>query len=713
MKAALLTPALAAATLLFSSCGTNSKPLPPFPGTQKAPVIDAYHGITVADDYRWLDDLNDPAVRKWNDAQNAYTRAFLDAVPARAMIVQRLNEIENNQSASYYSLVKCQKLFAMKSQPPKNQPMLVVLDSPDDLASERVVVDPNQLNSNGTTAIDWYVPSKDGRLVAVSLSENGSEDGSAHVFEVNSGAKLSDVVPRVQFPTAGGDLEWTQDGSGFYYTRFPQGDERPPEDANFFQQVYFHKLGTAASADTYVIGREFPRIAEIQLSASDDGKYLLATVANGDGGEFAHYLRNPSGAWTQVTQFADQIPTAQFGENDRLYLLSRAQAPKGTIVAVALAKPLLAAASLVVPEGEAAIYGFHPTATKLYVAENVGGPSQLRVVDLVSHNQQIIPTPPIGSVRRVVRLQGDEIIFGHETFLEPFAWYQYDPATHLIRKTAMFSTATVDFSDCEVIREFATSRDGTKVPMNIIRRKETKLDGRNPTLLYGYGGYNVSLSPSFSAERRVWLDNGGVYVVANLRGGGEYGEEWHQAGNLTRKQNVFDDFAACAQFLIETKYTNPAQLAIEGGSNGGLLMGATLTQHPELFRAVVSHVGIYDMLRVELFPNGAFNVTEFGTVKDPEQFKALYAYSPYHHVTDRTAYPAVLFLTGDHDGRVDPANSRKMTAHLQAATSSGLPILLRTSASAGHGIGTARNEQVAQEADVFAFLVDQLGMQYR
>jgi prolyl oligopeptidase len=273
--------------------------------------------------------------------------------------------------------------------------------------------------------------------------------------------------------------------------------------------------------------------------------------------------------------------------------------------------------------------------------------------------------------------------------------------------------AKIDLSDVEVTREFALSKDGTRVPMNIMKKKGTRLDGKNPTILYGYGGYGYSETPEYMAKMRFWFDNGGVYVAANLRGGGEYGELWHTGGNLTRKQNVFDDFVACAQWLVDHQYTSTSHLAIMGGSNGGLLMGAALTQHPEKFRAVVSYVGIYDMLRVELFPNGEFNITEFGSVRNPDQFKALYAYSPYHHVVDGAKYPAVFFLTGDHDGRVDPANSRKMTARLQAATASGYPVLLRTSSNAGHGIGTSLNDYVSQQADVYAFIFQQLGMQFR
>jgi len=311
------------------------------------------------------------------------------------------------------------------------------------------------------------------------------------------------------------------------------------------------------------------------------------------------------------------------------------------------------------------------------------------------------------------RQDDNRILFRKTSYTEPSAWWLYDPAAEgaeMLKKTALFNTSPVSFDDIEAMREFAVSKDGTRVPLNILRKKGTKLDGSNPTLLYAYGGYGISMRPRFDFEHRLWFDRGGVYVVANLRGGGEFGEVWHLAGNLTKKQNVFDDFAACARHLIERGYTRPERLAVEGGSNGGLLMGAFLTQNPGLARAVVAHVGIYDMLRVELDPNGAFNVTEFGTVKDPAQFRALRAYSPFHNVTDGTKYPAVFFLAGEKDGRVNPANSRKMTARLQAASASANPILVRMSDASGHGMGTALSERIAQQADVFAFLFEQLGM---
>ena len=681
-----------------------------WPATSKKPVTDVYHGAKVVDDYRWLEDFNDPAVRNWADAENRYSRAYLDALPERAALYEQLKRLLSDPAPRYRLLTLRHGLFfALKQQPPKEQPALVTLASPDDPASERVVVDPNQLDAKGTTAIDFYVPSADGKLVAVSLSHEGSESGDVHVFDVATGKPLSDVIPRVNGGTAGGGLAWNADGSGFYYTRYPRGNERAPADMAFYQQVYFHRLGTKTEDDKYEIGKEFPRIAEIALDASEDGRWTLATMANGDGGEFALYLRGPNGEWRQIARLADQVTHAEFGLDGHLYLLSKQNASRGKILRMALEGGDLTSARQVVPESKAVIKSFLPAATKLYVGDLVGGPSQVRIFDFAGAEHGKLPLDGVVSVGELVHGKGDELLFESQSYVEPPAWYRFDPESRKVASTALRFKSPADFSDVQVTREFATSKDGTKVPLNIISRKGTKLDGLSPTVLYGYGGYNISLTPAFMVRLRPLLDHGFIYVIANLRGGGEFGEQWHLAGNLTHKQNVFDDFAASARYLIDHKYTNPARLAIEGGSNGGLLMGAALTQHPEMFRAVVSYVGIYDMLRVELHPNGAFNVTEFGTVKEPDQFRALYAYSPYHHVVDGTQYPAVLFLTGDNDPRVDPANSRKMTARLQASGTK-RPILLRTSSSSGHGIGTALSERIAEDADVFAFLFDQLGV---
>ncbi len=687
--------------------------------TAKRPVTDEYHGVKVQDDYQWLENDQDAEVKAWSDAQNQRTRAYLDALPARPEIEKQLTEWYAKVSPSYSSLVsRPDRLFALKFQPPKQQPMLVTLASANELKSEKVLVDPNAMDEKGTTAIDWFVPSLDGKKVAVSISEGGSEEGTLHFYEVETGQALPDTIARVQYPTAGGSAAWNRAGTGVYYTRFPRAGERPEADLHFFQQVYFHKLGTPEAEDVYAIGKDFPRIAEIELDTSPDGRHILASVAHGDGGDHAHYLLgpgadgtwdNPSGIWTQLTQFSDQIKTVTFGRDESLYLLSRADAPHGKVLRLPVTSPGLESAVTVVPAGEAVIDAIVPTVASLYVGDLIGGPSQIRRFDLEGKGGKIIPIPKISAVQEMEPLEDGSLLFRAVSFTEPAAWFHWREGRDQPEKTALRTTSPVSFDDIEVTRELATSKDGTKVPLNIVRRKGTKLDGRNPTLLYSYGGYGISLSPSFDFARRLWFDRGGIYVVANIRGGGEFGEEWHKQGNLTKKQNVFDDFTAAAQHLIKRKYTRPEKLALMGGSNGGLLMGAMITQHPELMRAVVSSVGIYDMLRVELAPNGTFNVTEFGTVKDPEQFKALHAYSPYHHVEEGTKYPAVLMLTGANDGRVAPYHSRKMTARLQEANASLHPLLLRTGSS-GHGMGTALSERINQLADIYSFLFAQLDM---
>src|SRR5437667_684341 len=683
----------------------------PDPQTPKKPVSTEYHGVTVEDPYQWLEEDNNPQVKAWSAAQNQRTRQCLDKLPDRAAVEKQLTEWYAKTSPSYFSLVsRAGILFAMKFQPPKQQPLLVTLASPDDPASEKVVLDPNTLDIKGTTAIDWYAPSLDGKHVAVSLSKGGSEDGTLHLYETATGKAMPDSIAHVQYPTAGGSAAWNVDGTGIYYTRFPRKGERPDADLNFYQQIYFHKLGTADTEDSYCIGKDFPRIAEIKLEASRDGKFILATVANGDGGDFAHYLLGPDGSWKQITQFSDQIKAARLGRDNALYLLARADAPRGKILRLPLDNPELANATMIVPPSDAVIQFMEPTASALYVGDLLGGPSQIRRFGLDGKNETLIPIPKISAVSEMESLEDNSLLFRDVSYTEPAAWFKVASGKTEPVKTALVNTSPVSFADIEVTREFATSKGDTEVPLNVVRRKGTNPDGNNPTLLYGYGGYSISMTPNFDFTRRLWFDRGGVYVVANIRGGGEFGEDWHKAGNLTKKQNVFDDFAAAAEYLIKQKWTRPEKLALQGGSNGGLLMGAMITQHPDLMRAVVSSVGIYDMLRVELAPNGAFNVTEFVTVKDPKQFKALYAYSPYLLVVDDTKYPSILMMTGANDGRVAPYHSRKMVARLDEANKSSNPILLRTSSSAGHGIGTALSERIKQLSDQYSFLFAQLDM---
>jgi prolyl oligopeptidase len=693
----------------LATASAETMPLPSVP-TAVEPVTNVYHGVTVVDDYQWLEDAANPTVRDWTRAQNERTRAYFAGLSFEAGVAGQLNQLLADESASYgLGDRRGGNIFATYFKPPAQQPVLVRLVSVNSPETRAVVFDPNAWNARGTTAMDWYEPSQDGRFVAISLSENGSEDGALHFFETATGRALPDIIPGVQFPTGGGSAAWNADGSGVFYTRYPQPGERPKDDLRFYQQIWFHKLGTPVSEDKYELGQDFPRIAEVHLTASDYGQWLLATVANGDGGDYALYLRKAGGEWRQLTRFEDGIKSARFGANGLLYLLSKKDAPRGKILTLPLSDLNLAEASIVVPENEGVLVEYEPAANGLYVTIMDGGPSRLWFYRNGVKPVEV-PILPVSTVSGLHGWEGDGLVFANSSYLVAPGWYQWQPGMPEPAATALRMTSPANFDDIEVVREFAISKDGTKIPISILRKKGIHLDSQNPTLLTGYGGYGINLTPAFSSLRRVWFDAGGVYAVANLRGGGEYGEDWHRAGNLTHKQNVFDDFIACAEHLIARKYTSPAKLAVMGGSNGGLLMGAFFTQRPGLARAVVSRVGIYDMLRVELDPNGAFNTTEFGTVSNEDQFKALYAYSPYLHVTNGVNYPAILFPCGENDGRVNPAHSRKMTAQLQAASASGRPVLLRTSATAGHGMGSSLKDRVAEQADIYTFLFQELGV---
>lgn len=688
------------------------------PKSATVAVTDTYGTTQVTDPYRWLEQP-DAATHDWSLKQDRRTRSYLDHLKLRKPIFDRLMRQTGATSPSYYDLhATTGGVFAMYRQPPKQQPMIAQFADAIEPAKARVVFDPNQRNPKGTTAIDWFVPSHDGKLMAISLSDNGSEDGAVHIIDVATGKQVDATIPLVQYPTGGGSVAWRADGSGFWYTRYP-GPEQSAERQHFYQQIYFHKLGDDPARDSYVLGKEFPKVAEIALNANQNPNVVVASVANGDGGEFAHYLLRQDGSVKQVTQFSDKIVAATVGPDNLLYLVSHKDAPRGKLLRLSLADLDLTHAKVILAESDAVLqtggeFGGNPvlvTDKALYVREIVGGPSQVAILDRDGKPQGVLPLPGVATVDELLALGDGTLLYSINSYLTPPYFARYAPASGKAAPSPLRQTSPLSFDDTEVLREFATSKDGTKIPLNIVRKKGTRLDGSNPLLLNGYGGYSVNLSPAFlTPATRLWLDAGGIYVIANLRGGGEFGESWHAQGALTNKQNVFDDFSAAADYLVAQKYTSSAHMAAIGGSNGGLLMGAAFTQHPQLFRAVVSQVGIYDMLRVELDPNGAFNTTEFGSVKDPAQFKSLYAYSPYHHVVDGEKYPAIFMATGETDGRVNPMHSRKMIARLQAATGSGYPVLLSINSHAGHGIGSSLSIRVNQTADVYSFLFDQLGM---
>jgi prolyl oligopeptidase len=700
------------------------------PTTPKRPVADSYHGVTVTDPYRWLESWDDPEVKAWSEAQNAAARSVLNLLQNVDQIRSRVTEIMSAPTFAHESLIFAGgQLFAMKRQPPKQQPFLVVMESPQKPETARVLVDPNTMNQHGSTAVDWFTPSPDGKLVAVSLSVGGSEAGDVHLFDVATGREVFEVIPNANNGTGLGGLAWLPDSKAFFYTRYPRGNERPMEDHMFYLQLYRHVLGKPTAEDHYEIGKDFPKVAEVRVETSREG-VALVSMQKGDGGEFEHHFRSLDGEWHQLTRFEDRAVQARLGpstdgKTTPVYFVSLLDAPRGKLLRLVLDNRKgtggeLTRAEIVLPQQkDGLVHDFYTaagnnvlvTGSRIYAVYQLGGPNEIRVFDLAGKRVTGPPQFPVGAAGDVVREgeRGESVLFTATSYVDAPAWFAFDPLAGTMTRLALMQAAPVDFSDCEVVREWAVSKDGTKVPVNIIRKKGLKLDGSHPCLVTGYGGYGINIEPGFSSHRRVLVEQGLVWAEVNLRGGGEFGDDWHRQGNLTKKQNAFDDFYAACRHLIEAGYTTSARLAIEGGSNGGLLMGATLTQHPELAQCVVSHVGIYDMLRVELSPNGAFNIPEYGTVKNPAEFNALYAYSPYHRVADGVKYPQILFLTGANDPRVDPMQSRKMIARLQEA---GATAHLRTSAEGGHGIDSSLRQQIEETVDVDAFLFQQLGVDY-
>lgn len=688
-----------------------------YPQTKRETVTDTYHGVVVSDPYRWLECVCSE-VSDWLDRQNAMTDAYLDKTPQWRAIAERLAILTKVRSKEYGGFRHIGgRSFVLYKDPAVHQASVLATLQEVNLATLKVVVDPRCVGdtaacSRRSQAIDWYVPSPDGRKVAVSLSSDGSEAGTLHVFDVATGNEVDRPIERVQFPTGGGSLAWRRDGLGFWYTRYPQ-------DSHFDMRVYYHPLGADAANDPLVLGSDFVRIAEVGLDNGDGTAPLVVSVANGDGGDFEHFVIPETGSPVRITRFEDQVGAVVGAPDGTLLVVSYKNAPHGKLLvlderkySLAEARTLVAAGDRIFrPQGEFELRPVVVTADRIYAQVVNGGPVDVAVFDRTGKFIRTLPGPTVAALGPVVPVGGAKVVYGVSTFLDPFRYMLFDETAGTAVETGLAQTRGFDFSDSVVTRDFATASDGTRIPVTIISRKDVKQDGTAPLLVWGYGGYGSVQSPvNLAPATRIWLDAGGVYALANLRGGGEYGPEWHRAGYLTRKQTVFDDFAVVVRHLLDAKWGAPDRVALRGGSNGGLLMGAMIVQHPQLARAVLSEVGIYDTLRAEDFPNGAFNVTEFGTVKDPEQFRALYAYSPYHRVEKGKDYPAVFLTADSDDNRVNPMQSRKMAAALQWANSGTKPILLHTTAGVGHGVSIPVDAGIAARAAGYAFLFRELGM---
>ncbi|MEB3355256.1 MAG: prolyl oligopeptidase family serine peptidase [Synechococcales bacterium] len=681
-----------------------SKPLT-YPESPKGKQVDDYHGTSVADPYRWLEDPDSEESRQWIEAQNRLTFGFLEGIGGRQQIKERLTQLWNYEKFRI-PFKKGDRYFYFKNDGLQNQDVLYTL--PDLGGEPRTLIDPNTFSEDGTVALSGIAITEDARYVAYGTSASGSDWQEWHVREVATGEDLPDRVQWVKFSGA----SWTHDNQGFYYSRYdePQEDTKL-EDVNYFQKLYYHRLGTPQAEDILVYHRPDEKEWGFGGSVTEDGRYLVIGVWRGTDRKNLVFYKDLSDPNSEIVELISDFE-AKFdfidNEGTLFWFRTDLEASRGRVIAIDIAKPERSHWQEIIPEAEETLEDVG-TLNNQFVADYLKDAySAIKVFNLDGSFVRQIELPGIGSAGGFYGKREDkETFYVFTSFTTPPTIYRYDMVTG---ESTLFRRPEVAFDpeQYETTQVFYTSKDGTRVPMFISHKKGLTLDGTNPTLLYGYGGFNISLSPSFSISNLVWMEMGGVYAVPNLRGGGEYGEDWHQAGTKHNKQNVFDDFIAAAEWLIEQGYTSSEKLAIAGGSNGGLLVGACMTQRPDLFAAALPAVGVMDMLRFHLFTIGWAWTSDYGSPDDPEEFKSLYAYSPLHNLKPGTAYPATLITTADHDDRVVPAHSFKFAAALQEAHDGENPVLIRIETKAGHGAGKPTTKIIEEIADKFSFLIQTL-----
>ena len=685
--------------------GEPAGPAPP--ATAEHDVTDTYHGRVIHDPYRWLEQADAPAVKQWIAAQNDHTEQVLATYPGRTAIAERVGKLALTSTRRSDPKLSGNTLFYLRQTPPQPQPVLVAEPWPE--GAPRVLVDTNA--SNGDTAITAFWPSPDGRRVAYGTATGGDENTTIRFVDVATGKVAADALPYAGGGTTTETLAWDTDGTGVTYARLPLPESVPESRRQFDAALYHHVFGTPASADTLVLGKGLSPIAEFKLLSSESGALAAALVHYGDGSAEHAYLRRGQEPWREVlgpeAKVMDSSSSADaVWDGEELLLLSHQNAPRGKLIGIDGS----GRSRVLVPEQDWAMNGVAPVKDGYLIAEVSGPDWRVRHYGADGRVLRIVPLPAgIGVGALASSGASAHALIGYEGWSIPPRWVRYDGASGTV--TTVFETkAAADYGTVRSYRIDARSLDGTVVPVSVLALQGTKPNGNRPAVLSGYGGYGLSSSPHFLGPWLAWLERGGVVAQAYLRGGSEYGESWHQAGMLGQKQHVFDDFHAAAQALAASHWTDAAHLGIVGGSNGGLLMGAALTQHPADYRAVVSFVGIYDTLRAELWPNGAYNIREVGTVAKAADFAWLAAYSPLLHVKAGTAYPAVLLVTGENDPRVAPWQSRKFAAALQHATSSSRPILLLTRSNEGHGVTSSFSQRVGNEGVMLAFFAQQLGL---
>ncbi len=676
--------------------------------TRTENVVENIHGVAVRDPYRWLENGESAEVKAWTAEQNRRMRERLDAVPGRTWLEERLwrwQETGSLGAPEVRGKGKTVRLFHTRRAGKQNQPVLYVREGTR--GKDRVLLDVNQLAADGTQSLDWWYPSEDGALLAYGVSSSGDENSTLRVRDVLTGRDREDTIPYARACS----LAWLPAGDGFYYTRYPTPGSVPAGEEHYHRQVYLHRLGTDPAADPRIFGEGLGFSSWPNLDLSPDGRWLAVEVSEGWSNSeiFLFDTRTHEGPIPVVTGRSAIFNLVEVLD-DRLLVVANEGAPRYQLWQIDPRKPEREHWKLVIPEGEDILESVAAAGGKLVALYLQDASSRVRVFSNGGKLLRDIALPGLGSVSSIhARHDRREVYLPFTSFLTPTKVLRHDVSTG---KTDLWQelTAPIDTTPFTVEQVRYPSKDGTRVPMFLVHKKNLAHDGNNPTLLYGYGGFNVSLTPGFAAWVGPFIERGGVYAVANLRGGGEYGEAWHRAGMLERKQNVFDDFAAAAEYLIREKITSSSRLAISGRSNGGLLVAATIVQHPDLFKAAVCGVPLTDMVRYHLLQIARLWIPEYGSAENPEQFPFLYAYSPYHHVKDGTAYPATLIFSAESDTRVDPMHARKFAARLQAATSGKAPILLRIEGKAGHGVGKPMAKIVEQYTDELSFLFEELGI---
>lgn len=678
-----------------------------YPQSLKAEQVDDYHGTTVSDPYRWLEDPDSDETKVWVEAENQVTFSYLNEISAREKIKQRLTQLWDYEKYSI-PYKKGNRYFYYKNDGLQNQSVLYTLTSLD--GEPRVLLDPNTLSEDGTVALSGVAITEDGKFMAYGLSASGSDWQEWKVRDVETGSDLSDILKWIKFSGA----SWTLDGEGFFYSRYDEQNEKTKlEDVNYYQKLFYHRLGTPQSEDALIYHRPDQKEWGFSGDVTEDGKYLIITVWRGTEPKnlvFYKDLTDPTAPVIELISEFEAKYSVIDNDGSVFWFQTDLDAPRGRVIAIDITNPSRENWQEIIPQADEVLEGAGVLNNQFVADYLKDARSQIKIFNLDGSFVREVELPGIGSAGGFGGKRYDtETFYSFTGYTTPATIYRYDMVTG---ESTLFRQPDVDFNPAgyETKQVFYSSKDGTRVPMFITHKKGIQLDGNNPTYLYGYGGFNISLTPSFSVGQLVWMELGGVLAIPNLRGGGEYGEEWHQAGMKLQKQNVFDDFIAAAEWLISQGYTSPAKLAIGGGSNGGLLVGACMTQRPDLFGAALPAVGVMDMLRFHKFTIGWAWCSEYGSPENPEEFETLYAYSPLHNLKAGTAYPATMITTADHDDRVVPAHSFKFAAALQEAHAGEKPVLIRIETKAGHGAGKPTAKIIEEIADKWAFLVRVLDM---